>query len=81
MKLLWLSTFSFAVLATVAFSQTPLPNTHAHNAGITLHIRQLAGTNGHHIVEGAFKAFGRALAQAVAVNSRVTGVPSTKGVI
>jgi imidazoleglycerol-phosphate dehydratase len=53
----------------------------AHNAGITLHVHQQAGTNSHHIVEGAFKAFGRALAQAVALSDRVTGVPSTKGVL
>ncbi len=53
----------------------------AHNAGITLHITQLAGDNGHHILEAAFKAFGRALRQAVALNSRVTGIPSTKGVL
>jgi imidazoleglycerol-phosphate dehydratase len=53
----------------------------AHNAGITLHIRQMAGQNGHHIIEGAFKAFGRALAQAVARSPRVQGIPSTKGVL
>jgi len=53
----------------------------AHNAGMTLHIRQLYGTNGHHILEAAFKAFGRALAQAVANDERVAGIPSTKGVL
>jgi imidazoleglycerol-phosphate dehydratase len=53
----------------------------AANAGWTIHIRQLAGANTHHILEAAFKAFGRALAQAVALDSRVTGVPSTKGVL
>lgn len=53
----------------------------AHNAGITLHLRQFAGTNGHHIVEAAFKAFARALGQAVALSERVQGVPSTKGVL
>jgi imidazoleglycerol-phosphate dehydratase len=53
----------------------------AHNAGITLHIRQMAGTNGHHIVEAAFKAFGRALAEAIHKSERVTGIPSTKGVL
>jgi imidazoleglycerol-phosphate dehydratase len=53
----------------------------AHNAGITLHVRQFAGSNGHHIVEAAFKAFGRALSQAVALSPRVQGVPSTKGVL
>ena len=53
----------------------------ARNAGITLHIRLLTGTNAHHIAEGAFKAFGRALAMAVRHDSRVTGIPSTKGVL
>jgi imidazoleglycerol-phosphate dehydratase len=53
----------------------------AVNAGWTIHLRQLAGTNTHHIIESAFKAFGRAAAQAVARDSRVKGVPSTKGVL
>ena len=53
----------------------------AHNAGITLHIRQMAGTNGHHIVEAAFKSFGRALCEAVSLSERVTGIPSTKGLL
>ena len=51
------------------------------NAGWTVHLRQLAGTNTHHLVEAAFKAFGRAAAQAVSHNPRVTGIPSTKGVL
>ena len=51
-------------------------------AGATLHIRQLDGENSHHIVEAMFKAFGRALAQAVAVDARLCGeIPSTKGVL
>ncbi len=53
----------------------------ARNAGLTLHLRLLTGTNAHHIAEGAFKAFGRALSAAVAFDSRVTGIPSTKGVL
>ena len=54
----------------------------AANAGITLHIRQLAGDNVHHIFEAAFKAAGRALRQAVAVDPALGGeVPSTKGVL
>jgi imidazoleglycerol-phosphate dehydratase len=53
----------------------------AHNAGITLHIDQLRGENSHHIVEAAFKAFGRALRQAVSLDERRAGVPSTKGVL
>lgn len=51
----------------------------ASNAGLTLHLRLLAGENSHHIIEAAFKAFARALMQAVALDPRVTGVPSTKG--
>ena len=53
----------------------------AVNAGWTVHLRQMAGANTHHIIESAFKAFGRALAQAVAHDSRVQGIPSTKGVL
>lgn len=51
----------------------------AANAGITLHVVGFAGTNTHHIIEAAFKAVARALAEAVSLDSRVTGVPSTKG--
>jgi imidazoleglycerol-phosphate dehydratase len=51
----------------------------ATNAGITVHVRSLAGENAHHIIEAAFKAVARALAEAVALDPRVTGVPSTKG--
>ena len=53
----------------------------AVNAGWTVHIKQWAGANTHHIVESAFKAFGRAAAQAVARDPRVQGIPSTKGVL
>ncbi|HZO91593.1 MAG TPA: imidazoleglycerol-phosphate dehydratase HisB [Chthonomonadaceae bacterium] len=53
----------------------------AHNAGWTLHLRQMAGTNAHHIIEAAFKAFGRSAAQAAARDPRVKGIPSTKGVL
>lgn len=53
----------------------------AHNAGITLHLHRMNGSNGHHIVEAAFKAFGRALAMAVERSERVKGVPSTKGTL
>jgi imidazoleglycerol-phosphate dehydratase len=53
----------------------------AANAGITLHIKQIAGSNSHHIVEAAFKAFGRALRQAVKTDPRVTGIPSSKGAL
>ena len=51
----------------------------ATNAGLTLHVRSLAGDNAHHIIEAAFKSVGRALAQAVSLDPRVSGVPSTKG--
>ena len=48
----------------------------------TLHIRQLAGKNSHHIIEGAFKSFGRALRQAAAIDPALNGeIPSTKGVL
>ena len=54
----------------------------ATNAGITLHLRQLAGDNVHHILEAAFKACGRALREAVAIDGALAGeVPSTKGVL
>ena len=53
----------------------------AVNAGWTVHLRQMAGTNTHHIIESAFKAFARALAEAVSHSPRVQGVPSTKGVL
>lgn len=52
------------------------------NAEITLHIRKLAGSNIHHIVEGIFKALARALRQAVAIDSRNSDIlPSTKGML
>lgn len=54
----------------------------AANAGITLHIRKVAGDNVHHIFEAAFKAAGRALRQAVAIDPALRGeVPSTKGTL
>ena len=49
------------------------------NAGMNLHIRQMDGLNNHHIAEAAFKAFARALCEAVSVDSRIDGVLSTKG--
>lgn len=51
----------------------------AFNAGLNLHLRQLEGTNTHHIIEGLFKSFGRALAKAVTIDERIEGVMSTKG--
>lgn len=51
-------------------------------AEITLHIRELAGSNSHHIIEGAFKAAARALKQAVAIDPDFANeIPSTKGVL
>jgi imidazoleglycerol-phosphate dehydratase len=50
-------------------------------AGMNLHIRLLDGANLHHCSEAIFKAFGRALAQAVNIDERIKGVPSTKGVL
>lgn len=49
------------------------------HAGITLHITAPYGRNTHHIIEAVFKALGRALRQAVALDPQVKGVPSTKG--
>lgn len=53
----------------------------ASNAGITIHLHEISGENAHHIVESAFKALARALRDAVELDPRVTGVPSTKGVL
>ncbi len=50
-------------------------------AQIALHVRVLSGRNAHHVVEAQFKAVARALRDAVAVDPRVTGIPSTKGVL
>ena len=52
-----------------------------NNARLTLHVRLLAGSNPHHIIEAVFKGFGRALAQATRVDPSLRGVPSTKGVL
>lgn len=52
----------------------------AANAGITLHLREVAGKNAHHVIEATFKACARALSAAVALDPRVAGrLPSTKG--
>ena len=52
------------------------------SAACTLHLRQLAGENSHHIIEGAFKAFGRALREATAIDGAYGDeVPSTKGLL
>jgi imidazoleglycerol-phosphate dehydratase len=49
--------------------------------GLNLHVLCHYGRNTHHILEGIFKATARALRQAVEIDPRVTGVPSTKGVL
>lgn len=51
----------------------------AFSVGMTLHVRSLAGVNGHHVVEASFKAVARALRDAVRVEG--TGIPSTKGTL
>ena len=52
------------------------------NAEATLHIRQMAGTNSHHIIEGAFKSVGRSLRAAVTIEAAFADeIPSTKGVL
>ena len=51
----------------------------AQKSGMNLHIRLAYGENWHHMVEAAFKGFGRALRRAVSVDARITGIPSTKG--
>lgn len=51
-------------------------------SGVTLHVRELSGENSHHILEGVFKALGRALAKAAAIDPSLGGeIPSTKGVL
>ena len=54
----------------------------ASNAGVTLHVMSFKGENSHHIIEAVFKAGGRVLCEACAVNPRIEGVlPSTKGAL
>ena len=54
----------------------------AHNAEMTLHLKQLAGKNSHHIIEGAFKSAARSLRTAVGMDPACAGeIPSTKGVL
>ena len=54
----------------------------AQNGGLTLHIRQLAGRNSHHIIEGAFKSVARSLSEAVSVGEKnADKIPSTKGLL
>lgn len=54
----------------------------AQNAGLTLHIRQIAGENAHHIIEGAFKSVARSLRTAVSIDpAAAEEIPSTKGTL
>lgn len=54
----------------------------ARNAKLTLHIKQLYGRNSHHIIEGCFKAFARAMSDATSIDEKQIGrIPSTKGII
>lgn len=53
----------------------------SNNAKINLHIQVLKGKNNHHIIEGIFKAFARALKDAVTLDPRVKGIPSTKDIL
>jgi imidazoleglycerol-phosphate dehydratase len=51
----------------------------SYSAGMNLHIRMLDGENAHHMIEAMFKAFAKALDEAVSYDARITGVLSTKG--
>jgi imidazoleglycerol-phosphate dehydratase len=53
----------------------------ANSAKLTLHLSVEAGTNAHHMIEAAFKAFARALREATAIDPGESGVPSTKGTL
>ncbi len=53
----------------------------AFSGGITLHVRQISGSNSHHIIEGIFKALARALRQAAARDNLEKGIPSSKGIL
>jgi imidazoleglycerol-phosphate dehydratase len=52
-----------------------------NHARLTLHVRVLAGGDVHHTIEAVFKGFGKALRQAVSLDSRAAGIPSTKGIL
>ncbi len=53
----------------------------SYSAGMNLHIKQLDGDNNHHIIEAMFKAFAKALDEAVSIDPRITDVLSTKGAL
>ncbi|NLT28875.1 MAG: hypothetical protein GXX86_00220, partial [Propionibacterium sp.] len=81
-----LNTFCIAVRKAAISSGVPALTRHvvesfAFHAHICVHLRLLAGRDPHHIVEAQFKALARALRDAVAIDPRVSGVPSTKGLL
>ena len=53
----------------------------SYSAEMNLHIKEMYGENAHHIIEAMFKAFSRALDEAVTIDNRVEGLPSTKGAL
>ena len=53
----------------------------SYSAGMNLHIKMIHGSNAHHMIEAMFKAFGKALDEAVSFDERITGVLSTKGAL
>ena len=53
----------------------------SYSAGMNLHIKQLDGSNNHHIIEAMFKAFAKALDEATKVDARIVDVLSTKGTL
>ena len=53
----------------------------SYSAGMNIHIKKLSGSNSHHVIEAMFKAFAKALDEAVSYDPRVTGVLSTKGAL
>ena len=53
----------------------------SYSAGMNLHIKQLDGDNNHHIIEAMFKAFAKALDEAVSIDPRIIDVLSTKGAL
>jgi imidazoleglycerol-phosphate dehydratase len=71
--------------ATIAGFETELAeeffNAVANSAKLTLHVNVRYGTNVHHMIEAAFKAFARALRVAVSIDPEESGIPSTKGVL
>lgn len=53
----------------------------SYSAGMNIHLKMMSGSNAHHMIEAMFKAFGKALDDAVTYDERITGVLSTKGAL